>query len=469
VTLADARLRARPTSRAGSDAASVVLRRSAQMLIAIVILSFGAAPWLGFTRSLGLITLAGYAAALAGIFFPAAGLLGIGVLCVLDAPARIYLLTGGLFRYNTLNYILLFALLLTASSVLQFRDIHTKLLLLIVALLVSELLITPELAFGIQHAFNVVSLLGLLACFERGAIDRVTWVWLGIVCGITGAAGGLAYNLQQAVLPFANPNALAYFPLGAMFAICLGFRFADDQGRLQLGLATLAGINGLWVFLTASRGSLLVASLCILFLLYSTPSMGRRALALGTLLVVGVLVSSHFGNLQEYAIHRLDALVDPTRTLSSRTSGRSDLVLGGWYIFQAHPFGVGTGGFASAWADLGHREGLSGFQEGVRFQAHAGWIKILAENGIPGFLLLVAFVLSFAVVGLQRPDSRLRLLGLFTAIVLTTAWISTEFQAKGLWLLVAGAITLLRPRQPELPSRPVVVVPRRRPRARPVR
>jgi hypothetical protein len=49
------------------------------------------------------------------------------------------------------------------------------------------------------------------------------------------------------------------------------------------------------------------------------------------------------------------------------------------------------------------------------------------------------------VSGLRRQDRRLRLLGLFTTIVLTTAWISTEFQAKGLWLLVAGAITLLRP------------------------
>jgi O-antigen ligase len=468
MTVADARLRVRPVPHARGDVAPAALRRTALGLMAIVILAFGAAPWLGFTRSLAVITLAGYAAALVGTFFPAVGLLGIGVLCVLDAPARIYLLTGGLFRYNTFNYILLFALLVTASSIFRVRDVPTKLLLLIVVLLVSELLITPELAFGIQHAFNVVSLLGLLAFFERGATDRLTWVWFGLVCGVTGAAGGLAYNVQQAVLPFANPNALAYFPLGAMFAICLGFRFADDRGRLQLGLAVLAGINGLWVFLTASRGSLLVASLCLLFLLYSTPSMGRKALALGTLLVVGILVSNHFTNLQDYAIHRLDALVDPTRTLSSRTSGRSDLVLGGWYIFQEHPFGVGTGGFATAWAELGHREGMSGFQEGVRFQAHAGWIKILAENGVPGFVLLVAFVLSFAVVGLKQRDSRLRLLGLFTAIVLTTAWISTEFQAKGLWLLVAGTIILLRPPAPAGPSGPAVPL-QRHPRARPIR
>jgi O-antigen ligase len=425
---------------------ATLVRRAALGLAAVVVLAFGAAPWLGFTRSLGVITLAGYAATAIGAFHPAVGFLGIGVLCVLDAPARIYLLTGGLFRYNTLNYILLWVLLVAFSSVLRYRDIHTKLLLLLIVMLVVEILISPDVAFGLQHAFNVISLLGLLVYFERGAVDHRTWVWFGLVCGVTGAAGGLAYNLQQAILPYANPNALAYFPLGAMFAGCLAFRFADDSARAQLALAILSGINALWVFLTASRGSMLVATLCVLFLLYSTPTLGRRAIALGTIAIVGVAVISHFGNLQEYALHRLGALVDPSRSLSSRTSGRSDLVLGGWYIFQDHPFGVGTGGFASAWAGLGRREGMSGFQEGVPFQAHAGWIKILAENGVPGFALLVTFVLSFAVVGLQRVDRRQRLLGVFTSVVLATAWISTEFQAKGLWLLVAGVITLLRPR-----------------------
>ena len=437
--------RAPAAARRPVDRSAAMVRGAGLALIVVTLLAFGAAPWLGFTRSLAVVTLAGYVATLVGTSYPAVGFLGIGVLCVLDAPARIYLLTGGLFRYNTLNYILLLVLVFGLTSVLRFRDVQTKLLLLLIVLLMVELLISPDLAFGVQHVFNVVSLLGLLIYFQRAAADRRTWIWFALTCGVAGAAGGFAFNLQQAVLPFANPNALAYFPLGAMFAVCLAFRFADEHARVQLLLAMLAGINAVWVFLTASRGSLLVATLCGLFLLLSTPSLSRRAVAMGCLAVLAIAVSSHFGNLQEVAVHRLEALVDPTRTLSSRTSGRSDLMLGGWYIFQDHPFGVGTGGFASAWADLGRREGLSGFQEGVLFQAHAGWIKILAENGIPGVLLLVTFVLTFAVSGLRRQDRRLRLLGLFTTIVLTTAWISTEFQAKGLWLLVAGAITLLRP------------------------
>jgi O-antigen ligase len=460
----------RTPPRARVNAATPQVRRQESLtgwgvaLLGIVTVSFGLSVVVGFRASLAFITLTGYAAALVGAFRPAVGLLGIGVLCTLDAPARIYLLTGGLFRYNTLNYILLLVLLLSVMTVLRFREVHTRLLLILICLLTVEILISPDVAFGVQHVFNVVSLLGLLVYFERGAINKQTWVWLGLVCGMTGAAGGLAFNLQKAVLPFANPNALAYFPLGALFAVCLAFRFADSSARTQLALAALAAVNILWVFLTASRGSLLVASFCALFLIYSVPSVGRRAVVVGTLAVLGLVASSHFTNLQDTAIARLEALVDPTRSLASRTSGRSDLILGGWYIFQDHPLGVGTGGFATAWADLGRREGLSGFQEGEKFQAHAGWIKILAENGLPGFALLVAFVGSFAVSGLRRRESRTRMLGLFTSVVLSVAWISTEFQAKGLWLLVAGAMTLLRaPEAPERrsPQRVWIVHPRR--------
>jgi hypothetical protein len=268
--------RAPVAARRPLDRSAAMVRGAGLALMLITLLAFGAAPWLGFTRSLAVVTLAGYVATLVGTSYPAVGFLGIGVLCVLDAPARIYLLTGGLFRYNTLNYILLLVLVFGLTSVLRFRDVQTKLLLLLIVLLMVELLISPDLAFGVQHVFNVVSLLGLLIYFQRAAADRRTWIWFALTCGVAGAAGGFAFNLQQAVLPFANPNALAYFPLGAMFAVCLAFRFADEHARVQLLLAMLAGINAVWVFLTASRGSLLVATLCGLFLLLSTPSLSRR-------------------------------------------------------------------------------------------------------------------------------------------------------------------------------------------------
>ena len=130
--------------------------------------------------------------------------------------------------------------------------------------------------------------------------------------------------------------------------------------------------------------------------------------------------------------------------MSSRTSGRSDLALGGWYIFQEHPLGVGTGGFGDAWSTLNRREGLSDFREGARTAAHSAWIRVLAENGIPGILALFGFVFSFAVIGWRRRSSGAFPLGLLVTFTLAVAFLAHEFQGKGLWFLVAGAMTLLR-------------------------
>ena len=75
--------------------------------------------------------------------------------------------------------------------------------------------------------------------------------------------------------------------------------------------------------------------------------------------------------------------------------------------------------------------------------AHSGWIKVLAENGVPGILLLGAYVLSFTVSGWRARNPELLRLGLMVSAVLTVAWLSTEFQNKALWLLAAGATVLL--------------------------
>jgi O-antigen ligase len=120
------------------------------------------------------------------------------------------------------------------------------------------------------------------------------------------------------------------------------------------------------------------------------------------------------------------------------------LVIGGWYIFLDHPFGVGTGAFQRVWAGLGYLEDLQGYARGKESAAHSEWIKILVENGIPGGLLLSSFVLSFTVTGWRRHDRNLLTLGLLVTATLAIAFISTEIQwGKGLWFLAAGVTALL--------------------------
>jgi O-antigen ligase len=165
-----------------------------------------------------------------------------------------------------------------------------------------------------------------------------------------------------------------------------------------------------------------------------------------------------FGDLRERSLERLQKLADTEEAASSRTSGRTDLLLGGWNIFTANPFGVGTGAFATTW---------SGFKYGEEMAAHAGWMKVLAENGIVGFALLAAFVGSFAATAWRKRASPTSRVGFLVTAVLTLAFTSTEFQPRGLWLLAAGGAAILN--RDELQRALGVVRPvRRRDVARPV-
>jgi len=161
---------------------------------------------------------------------------------------------------------------------------------------------------------------------------------------------------------------------------------------------------------------------------------------------------SQFVGEESWAIHRFDKLLNSDLPMANRTSGRSDLALGGWYMFQQHPFGVGTGGFGYSWISLNRREGLSGFRQGEFTPAHSGWIKVLAENGVPGILVFTAFVFSFAVVGWRKRWAGVFPLGLLVTASLCVAFLADEFQGKGLWLLVAAVMTILR-RVPVRPPR----------------
>lgn len=407
---------------------------------------------IGFERSLLVLTLVGFAAAIAGMRRPALGLLGIGMVCTLDSISRAYLLTGGLWRWNTFNYWLLAVMLLSLPFLLQLRDLQTRLLQGILLVLIIGLAFSADPRTGLQDVLNVVTLFGIMVYFARSQGIRDAWYWMGVVCGSLAGTGGLLFHLKQEGLPDINPNAWSFFPLTAIFTITLAFSVGGlRRGRLPLAL--LAAINAVWVFLSGSRGSFLIALVCLVFIVVQMKKSGGAVPILGVALLIALGVASLFVEQQSEAVHRLDKLLDSRRSWTSRTSGRSDLALGGWYTFQEHPLGIGTGGFANAWLNLRHREGLSVFREGVYTPAHSGWIKILTENGVPGILLFAAFVFSFAGIGWRRRREGLFLLGLLVTVSLSVAFLADEFQGKGLWFLAAAVMTVMR-RRPKLGQKP---------------
>jgi O-antigen ligase len=264
-----------------------------------------------------------------------------------------------------------------------------------------------------------------------------------MVSGVLSGVGSVVFFVQQESLEYINPNAWSFFPLTSLFVACVYFASPAQRRRARL-LVGLALVNAGWVFLSGSRGSMLICAVCLLFILARLPRVQGNTLSVAAAVLVVVAIAGQLVGQKSQAVSRLTKWFDSDLSLTEKTSGRLNLALGGWRIFLDHPMGVGTGGFPKAWASLLSRREMSSDAER---QAHSGWIKVLAENGIPGILLFAAVVLSFAVLGWRRKGAGMFLPGLLVTVALSVAFVADEFQGKGLWYLF-GAMMLFMRRSP---------------------
>lgn len=420
-------------------------RRWGQGLLVLILATWAASFFVGFKVSLLVLTSLGFGLAILGLRRQSVGLFGIGILCALDGPNGVLLFTGEIFRYNTFNYWLIVVLLLSLPFLLRLKSPLIRVLQVFILLLVFELAITADPIRGILHIVDISVMFAILVYFASSARDEEIWYWLALVMGVLAGAGALSFYLGRTTIPYVNLNVFGFFPLTALFAICMGFPSVSKSTARQFTLAGLAAVNFFWIFLTGSRGDLLIAVFCMLFLIFESRGLLRRLTFIIAVVVVGIGLSSLFANLQLTVMNRIGILLNSDLTFEQRTSGRSDLAVAGWNIFLENPFGIGTGGFPSAWAKLGNLEGALTFGKiGREFEAHSAWIETLAENGVPGVLLLGVYVLLFFIVGLRtsKRGGDHRALGLLVTTALGVAFISTEFQGKGLWFLAAGVTTL---------------------------
>jgi hypothetical protein len=405
------------------------------------VLAWVATPVIGFRSSLQIVTGVSLVLVIVGVFAPQLGLLGVALLSTLDAPARAFLFTGGLLRWNTFNYILLGVTAISLPLLFRLRGLTLLTLCLLLGVLSLGLVITPDPVGGVLHLVNLTAMFGLLAYFLRAGRRPDTWYWMGVVCGVAAALGSLMFYLNQAFLPYLNKNAWATFPVTAIFAAALAFPSAG-RPRRQAVLGALVIFNAAWVFLSGSRGNLFTAVCCAIFLVGMLRRFESRAIFVAAVPLLVVAISAQFTEMQEFALHMLDKLINPAASLANRTSGRSDLAIGGWYIFKDHLLGVGTGGFSVAWQRLTPETGVDPDYLRVATEAHSAWVKTLAENGVPGVVALAAFILSFSMTGWNRGHEA-RYLGLLVTAALALAFVSTEFQSKGVWFLAAGATVVL--------------------------
>lgn len=408
------------------------------LLLLIIALVWSAGMAIGYQSSLAILFGLGLVLAVAGLFSPALGLLAIGMLCALDAVANIYILTGGLFRFNTLNYWLIIVIALYLPFVLRLRDITSRTLQIFIVVIALYLVLSTDLDRGMQDVLNLTATFGLVVYFARSLRDPQAFYWLGVVNGFLAGLGGLIFFLQFDTLPYANPNDWTYFHLTALFSICIAYPYAKRLNKSKAILLFLAAINFAWIFLSASRGSLAVALLCVAYLFLATRSITWSSLMIIFAIIIGVWISTSFVEQQVYSVQRIHLLLDPTQDESRRTSQRSIIMEAGLAIFSDNPLGIGTGSFVKA-----SEETLLLDQ---RRPAHSAWIKTLAENGIPGIILMTVFTLSFAINGLRHNREGMLLFGIFITLVLITAFVAKEFRGKSLWFLTASGIALLNMR-----------------------
>ncbi|GAB1472146.1 hypothetical protein MASR2M66_30240 [Chloroflexota bacterium] len=412
----------------------------AKFFVLLSIVCWSLTPVIGLKNAIIILALAGFFLAVIGLRKPSLGLIGISVLCTLDPMTRALLLTGGLFRWNTLNYWLLLVIVFSFSLLVRLNNPQIRLLTLFLIIMGIGLLVSQSFEYGLQHMLAILITFGILAYFIRAIRDPGAWYWSAVVCGWVAGLGGFVYFTQPSST-YINPNAWSFFPLTAIISACLAVHLISDQKRKLFSLYILIAVNVVWVFLSGSRGDLIISFVCIVVLLIASKSVSTRVLFLFVGVLAVFIISNEFDILRQNALKRIIRTFDSNYSILNRTSGRSDLIIGGWNIFLENPMGVGTGGFAPAWAEFGSMNGEISFRLGSEFQAHSGWIKVMAENGIPGILLFGGFVLSFVITGWRKKS--FPTIGLLVTSCLTVALMTTEFQGKGLWYLAAGGIVLI--------------------------
>ncbi len=443
-TLSPSASAVRRRARGGTEPGQGGYVTCAKVCLALTVLGGAASAVVDLRVVLTVLNLAAFALAIVGLRYPALGVLGITMLCTLDPMVGPLLLTGGLFRWNTLNYWLLLVMFVWSPYLVRQSDLTTRCFEVLMLVIGLGLVFGPEPELGVQQVLRMVTMLGILIYLVRGSASLDPWYWAALLSGTLGATLTAAYVFNEPRLPYVNPNVWSFLPMGAMLLIALIYPLCSDRPGRQNLLGSLAVINGGWVFLSTSRGSLLVALIILAYIVVGASNMRRSLVYLCLGGLACLFLVSEFSELSAKSLERVQLLFDSSKKARVRTSGRWDLALGGYYIVRDHPLGVGTGGFARAWSELGRKEGMSNFHQGKEFAAHSGWVKIAAENGIPGIVLLLAYALSFLILARRSPYPIVRKMGLLVSIVLITSWLSAEFDSKGLWLFCAGATVLIQ-------------------------
>lgn len=235
---------------------------------------------------------------------------------------------------------------------------------------------------------------------------------------------------------FFDPNIYGRFIALVMIALTLLVLCARRSREVLAGAALLLWLwAGLVTSLSESSMAALLLGLAILAAWrWDTLTTIYVTLALGILALVVALAappSAHIGLSGEGA------------SANNATSGRANLISGGLSLFAARPLqGYGSGAFA-----LEYRRHHVSTEETAVSASHTIPVTVAAEQGIVGFLLYVALVISAIAVlfrGASRSPPRIAVAACFAALVLHT-WAYADFlEDPETWALLGIGVALAR-------------------------
>ncbi len=276
-------------------------------------------------------------------------------------------------------------------------------------------------------------------------------------------------NQSTAFGPFINRHHFAGY-MELTIALPLGLLFAGAvEKEKRIIYLFVAGLMGVALVMTASRGGVISLVAEVLFLVVVTaiwrrPSerrrRGRKAHRLkrvaGRLGMAGALLFGLFLGVillgGEFSINRF---IDSVNT-DDPTTGRAHFWAVTVDIIKAHPFlGTGLGAFGVIYTRYDSRNGLFRLE-----QAHNDYLQILSDAGIVGAVLALSFVLLLFYKGFSRARSRddfrrgvalAALSGCFAVLVHSFFDFTLHTTSNALLFLVLAAIATMNGRVEEAP------------------
>jgi O-antigen ligase len=276
-------------------------------------------------------------------------------------------------------------------------------------------------------------------------------------------------NQSTAFGPFINRHHFAgYMELTIALPLGLLFAGAVDKEKRLLYLF-IAGLMGVALVMTASRGGIVSLVAEVLFLtivtaIWRKPSdrrrtrLGRMKLVAGRLALAGVLLFSLFlGVILLGGEFSLTRFIDTVNT-NDPTTGRAHFWAVTLEIIKAHPYvGTGLGAYGVVYTRFDTRNGLFRLE-----QAHNDYLQVLSDGGIIGAALALGFVVLLFYKALQRAKSRddfrrgvalASLSGCFAVLVHSFFDFTLHTTSNALLFLVLAAMATMNGRVEDAPRK----------------